>query len=146
MDSPTLLVACGKIDEVNECCNQVFQNAISDAAREIALKDYGNSSLHGPHVLSKQFTMIDDCKSIVFQWLTVSVDPSSMNSVLRGLSSCSENKVCPLVLPNMRNVTKECGNVISNQTACSNATESYGPCLQEQSLITNLQALNYAAF
>ncbi|CAL5351723.1 unnamed protein product [Camellia sinensis] len=86
--------ACGKIDEVNECCNQVFQNAISDAAREIALKDYGNSSLHGPHVLSEQFTMIDDCKSIVFQWLTANVDPSSMNSVLRGLSSCSESKAC----------------------------------------------------
>ncbi|CAL5394286.1 unnamed protein product [Camellia sinensis] len=91
MDSPILPVACGKIDEVNERCNQVFQNAISDAASEIALKDYGNSGLHGPHVLSEQFTMIDDCKSIVFQWLAGKVDPY-MNSVLRGLSSGSVNK------------------------------------------------------
>ena len=53
--------------------------------------------------------------------------------------------VCPLDLPDMKNVTKECGNAISNQTACCNAVESYVSHLQEQSLITTLQALNCAA-
>ncbi|PSS14419.1 putative GPI-anchored protein [Actinidia chinensis var. chinensis] len=137
VDSSRLLDACGKINVVSECCNRVCQNAISDAARIISLK--GNSSLRVPS------TTIDDCKSIVLRWLASKLDPSSMNSVLRGLSSCNINKVCPLDLPDMKNVTKECGNAISNQTACCNDVESYVSHLQEQSLITTLQALNCAA-
>ncbi|GFY99145.1 hypothetical protein Acr_13g0005460 [Actinidia rufa] len=137
VDSSRLLDACGKINVVSECCNRVCQNAISDAARIISLK--GNSSLRVPS------TTIDDCKSIVLRWMASKLDPSSMNSVLRGLSSCNINKVCPLALPDMKNVTKECGNAISNQTACCNDVESYVSHLQEQSLITTLQALNCAA-
>lgn len=53
--------------------------------------------------------------------------------------------VCPLVFPDMANVTKECGYTISNKTACCKAMESYVSHLQEQSFITNLQALNCAA-
>lgn len=53
--------------------------------------------------------------------------------------------VCPLVFPDMRHVTKDCGNGISNRTACCNAMESYVSHLQKQSFITNLQALDCAA-
>lgn len=52
--------------------------------------------------------------------------------------------VCPLVFPDMRHVTKGCGNEISNQTACCTAMESYVSHLQKQSFITNLQALDCA--
>ncbi|KAE8075713.1 hypothetical protein FH972_014406 [Carpinus fangiana] len=91
VDSSRIMVACGRIDPVNECCEQVCENAILDAARKIALN------------------------------------------------------VCPLVFPNMTNVVKECGNVINNQTACCKAMESYVSQLQQQSFLTNLQALNCAA-
>lgn len=53
--------------------------------------------------------------------------------------------VCPLVFPNMTHVVKECANVITSQTACCKAMDSYVSQLQEQSFITNLQALNCAA-
>jgi hypothetical protein len=53
--------------------------------------------------------------------------------------------VCPLVFPNMTNILKECGNMINNQTACCKAMESYVSQLQQQSFLTNLQALNCAA-
>ena len=53
--------------------------------------------------------------------------------------------VCPLVFPNMTDVVKECGSVISNQTSCCKSMESYVSKLQQQSFLTNLQALNCAA-
>ncbi|KAJ0113008.1 hypothetical protein Patl1_02034 [Pistacia atlantica] len=137
VDSSRLLAACGKIDPVNECCHQVCQNAILDAARKIAR----NGTSNWP----ENSTRIDDCKNIVFRWLASKLDPSSANHVLRGLSNCKLNKGCPLVFPKTINVTKECGYMISNQTACCKAMENYVSHLQKQSFITNLQGLNCAA-
>ncbi|KAK2647556.1 hypothetical protein Ddye_015045 [Dipteronia dyeriana] len=137
VDSSKLLAACGKLDHVNECCHQVCQNAILDAANKIAMN--GTSS-----TLPVNST-VDDCKNIVFRWLANKLDPSSANGVLRGLSNCKVNKVCPLVFPEMKNLTAECGHTRSNQTSCCKAVESYVAHLQEQSFITNLQALNCAA-
>lgn len=52
--------------------------------------------------------------------------------------------VCPLVLPDTKQVAKGCGDGIRNKTACCNAMESYVSHLQKQSFITNLQALDCA--
>ncbi|KAF8414090.1 hypothetical protein HHK36_002089 [Tetracentron sinense] len=145
VDSSKLLAACGQIDPVNECCSQICQNAISEAARKIALKDYDLSSMDETHVLPEHSTKINDCKSIVLRWLARRLDPSPANKVLRGLSNCNVNRVCPLIFPDMRNVTKDCGNGISNRASCCSAMESYVSHLQKQSFITNLQALDCAA-
>lgn len=45
----------------------------------------------------------------------------------------------------MKNVVENCGDEIRNKTACCKAMESYVSQLQEQSFITNMQALNCAA-
>ncbi|PKI57973.1 hypothetical protein CRG98_021624 [Punica granatum] len=129
VDTSRLLSACEKIDPVKECCDQVCGNAILDAARKISLS--GSS--------------LDDCKSIVLRWLASKLDPSSANSVLRGLSSCNLNKVCPLDFPNITKVAAECEGPINNRTACCKAMDSYTSWLQRQSFLTNLQALNCAA-
>jgi len=55
------------------------------------------------------------------------------------------HSVCPLVFPSVSSVVKECGNLIHNQTACCKAIKSYVSYLQEQSFVTNLQALKCAA-
>lgn len=143
VDSPGLMAACGRIDPVNECCDQVCQNSILDAARKIALNAMSN--MDGASISPVNSRRIDDCKNIVLRWLASRLDPSSANGVLRGISNCNVNKVCPLVFPNMTNVVKECESVISNQTACCKAMESYVSQLQQQSFLTNLQALNCAA-
>ncbi|RXH68038.1 hypothetical protein DVH24_028185 [Malus domestica] len=39
--------------------------------------------------------------------------------------SSTYGSMCPLVFPNMTNVVKECANVISNETACCSAMDSY---------------------
>ncbi|XP_073048082.1 uncharacterized GPI-anchored protein At1g61900-like [Primulina eburnea] len=144
VDSSNLLSSCGKIDIVNECCEQVCQNAILDAARKLAQKAYNMLSLDGSHVLSDHTTRVNDCKGIVLRWLASKLDPLRAKDVLRGLSNCRINKVCPLNFPNMSHVVEGC-SVTNNQTACCNAVESYVSHLQRQSFVTNLQALNCAA-
>ncbi|GAB4830872.1 hypothetical protein Ancab_004899 [Ancistrocladus abbreviatus] len=136
VNSSSLMTACGKIDVVNECCTQVCGNAISEAAEKIASK---------ADDLKSNPNRIQDCRHIVLRWLTSRLEASSAKEVLRGLSNCNVNKVCPLAFPDTRNVTKECGNGIRNQTACCNAMQSYVTHLQNQSFTTNLQALNCAA-
>lgn len=145
VETSNLLGACGKIDTVNECCEQVCQNAILDAARELAQKAYNLLSLDDSHVLSDHSTRINDCKSIVLRWLGSKLEPSRAKDVLRGLSNCRINKVCPLNFPNMSHVIQGCGAGMLNQTACCNSVESYVSHLQRQSFVTNLQALNCAA-
>jgi hypothetical protein len=52
--------------------------------------------------------------------------------------------VCPLVLPDVKQVAKGCGNRIRNKTVCCNAMESYVSHVQKQTFVTNLQALGCA--
>uniref|UniRef100_A0A6N2KIX3 Uncharacterized protein n=1 Tax=Salix viminalis TaxID=40686 RepID=A0A6N2KIX3_SALVM len=144
VDSSKLLASCENIDPVKECCNQVCQNAILEAATKIALKASEVLSIDGSHGLTEQSTKVVDCKQIVLRWLAGKLNPSRAKEVLRGLSNCKVNNVCPLVFPDMRHVAKGCGNGISNKTECCSAMESYVSHLQKQSLITNLQALNCA--
>ncbi|KAJ4828735.1 hypothetical protein Tsubulata_025149 [Turnera subulata] len=144
VDSSKLLAACESIDPVKECCDQICQNAILEAATRIALKASDVLSMDGTHGLHEQSAMVNDCKSIVLRWLASKLAPSRAKAVLRGLSNCKVNEVCPLVFPDMRHVAKGCGNGISNQTGCCRAMESYVSHLQKQSLITNLQALDCA--
>ncbi|XP_022634307.1 uncharacterized GPI-anchored protein At1g61900 isoform X4 [Vigna radiata var. radiata] len=143
VDTSRLLTACRKIDPVNECCDQVCQNVIHYAARKIALNDLSTSD--GNHSLPGPKARINDCKNIVVRWLASKLDPSTANSVFRGLSNCNLNKVCPLVFPSVSSVVKECGHLIHNQTACCKAIKGYVSYLQEQSFVTNLQALKCAA-
>lgn len=92
VDSSNLLAACEKIDSVNECCEQVCQNAILDAARKLAQKAYNLLSMDDSHVLSDHSSRINDCKGIVLRWLGSKLEPSRAKEVLRGLSNCRINK------------------------------------------------------
>ncbi|KAL5972652.1 hypothetical protein ACLOJK_039457 [Asimina triloba] len=145
VDTSKILVACEKVDAVCECCSQICQNAISEAAQKMALKDGGLSGTSDIHILTDQSSTLNDCKSIVLRWLASQLDPGPAQKVLRQISNCNLNKVCPLVFPEMGNVAKYCGNGIDNEAACCNAMDSYISHLQKQSFITNLQALDCAA-
>ncbi|WCJ20227.1 hypothetical protein M5689_002475 [Euphorbia peplus] len=146
VDSSKLLAACEKIDPVRECCDQVCENAISEAATRIAQKASASEvlTMDGSHGLPEPSTRINDCRNIVLRWLASKLDPLRAKEVLRGLTNCKVNKVCPLVFPNMSHVAKGCGNGISNTAGCCDAMDSYVAHLQKQSLITNLQALDCA--
>ncbi|KAL6992785.1 hypothetical protein U1Q18_010900 [Sarracenia purpurea var. burkii] len=93
VDGLKLLSACEKIDLVNECCDQICQNAISEAARKLALKAYDLLSMDGDHELSDDHsTRVNDCEVIVHRWLASKLDPSRAKDVLRGLSNCNVNQ------------------------------------------------------
>ncbi|KAG9133239.1 hypothetical protein Leryth_021952 [Lithospermum erythrorhizon] len=145
VDSSSLLAACGKINVVNECCEQVCQNTISLAAKMLALKAYGLLGIDGTHSLADHSSRVNDCKGIVLRWLASKLDPSRAKEVLRGLSNCKINEVCPLAFPSMSPVIKDCENLAGNFTPCCHALESYMSFFQNQSFTTNLQALNCAA-
>lgn len=145
VNTSKILANCGKIDLVNECCQETCQNAISEAAKDIASVSYEFDAmgLRRPSDISNR--VINDCKSIVLRWLASKLEPTRAKEVLRGLANCNLNKVCPLVLPNVRPVARGCGDEIKNQTSCCDAMGSYVSHLQKQSFLTNLQALNCAA-
>ncbi|XP_060189109.1 uncharacterized GPI-anchored protein At1g61900-like [Lycium barbarum] len=141
LDTSSLLAACEKIDPTTECCDQVCQNAISDAAEVLAFR---HKNVSAALALAEKSTLVSDCKSIILRWLASKFDPSSANRIIRVLSSCDINKSCPLVFPDIKNISRECGEVTSNETSCCNAMNSYLSRLQQHSFITNLQALNCA--
>lgn len=145
VNTSKIIAHCEKIDLVNECCQETCQNAISEAAKDLASVSYEFDAvgLRRPSDISNR--AINDCKNIVLRWLASKLEPSRAKEVLRGLANCNLNKVCPLVLPNVRPVARGCGDGISNQTLCCSAMENYVSHLQKQSFLTNLQALNCAA-
>ncbi|KAJ8761729.1 hypothetical protein K2173_004538 [Erythroxylum novogranatense] len=144
VESSKLLHDCEKIDPVKECCEQVCQNAILEAATGLASKTSELLRNHSSNSLPGHLNRVSDCKNVVLRWLARKLDPLHAKEVLRGLSNCNVNKVCPLVFPEMVHVTKSCGNGINKKTECCSAMESYVSHLQKQSLITNLQALDCA--
>ncbi|XP_058723776.1 uncharacterized GPI-anchored protein At1g61900-like isoform X1 [Vicia villosa] len=144
VNTAKLLSACENIDPVKECCYQNCHNAILEAATKIASKGSNVLDSDASHVLPEHSIRVNDCRNIVLRWIASKLDPSHGKKVLRGLSNCNINKVCPLVLPDAKHVAQGCGNGISNKTACCGAMESYVSHLQKQSFITNLQALGCA--
>uniref|UniRef100_A0A0D3GL96 Uncharacterized protein n=1 Tax=Oryza barthii TaxID=65489 RepID=A0A0D3GL96_9ORYZ len=139
IDSSKLLEACHKIDPVNECCSRTCQNAINDASQKISFKDGGSTSYAGS-------PKVDSCRNVVLRWLSSRLGPSSAKQMLRQISNCNVNGVCPLSFPDTSKVAKECSGTVKNGTSCCKAMDSYVSHLQKQSFITNLQALDCAQF
>ncbi|WJX27144.1 hypothetical protein P8452_15996 [Trifolium repens] len=144
VDTSKLLIACEDIDPVKECCYQICHNAILEAATTIASKGSNILDLDASRDLPEHSIRVNDCRNIVLRWIASKLDPSHAKKVLRGLSNCRLNKVCPLVLPDVKQVAKGCGNRIRNKTVCCNAMESYVSHVQKQTFVTNLQALGCA--
>ncbi|KAL0718833.1 hypothetical protein Bca4012_068156 [Brassica carinata] len=136
VDTSKLLSACEKVDPVKECCEKACQNAILDAATNITLK--------ASEPLTDNSVRISDCKNIVHRWLATKLELSQAKETLRGLANCKINRACPLVFPDMRDISGNCSNGVSSQTGCCGAMDSYVSHLQKQALITNLQALDCA--
>ncbi|XP_051216523.1 uncharacterized GPI-anchored protein At1g61900 [Lolium perenne] len=138
IDSSKLLEACRKVDPVNECCSKTCQNAINDAAQKISSKDAALTSNTGG-------SKVDSCRNVVLRWLSSRLEPSPASKMLRQISNCNVNEVCPLSFPDTSKVAKECGGTVKNFTVCCEEMDSYVSHLQKQSFITNLQALDCAS-
>ncbi|KAI7751049.1 hypothetical protein M8C21_032069 [Ambrosia artemisiifolia] len=129
VNTSKILANCGKIDLVNECCQETCQNALTEAAKDLAsVSSYEFDAVGIRHPSDISNRVVKDCKNIVLRWLASKLEPVRAKEVLRGLATCNLNKVCPLVLPNVGPVARGCGDDISNQTSCCTAMEESG-CL-----------------
>ncbi|KAH9305773.1 hypothetical protein KI387_010177, partial [Taxus chinensis] len=139
-----LLVDCKTVDPVKECCNPVCQPAISEAARRLALKAPGLFSEDDVRMSPLQQTVVDDCQRVVLRWLSSQITSDKAKSVLRGLFNCNVNRVCPLDFPDPSAVARNCAHALQNQTKCCTTLDGYISGVQQQSFITNLQAIHCA--
>ncbi|KAJ3687348.1 hypothetical protein LUZ61_016512 [Rhynchospora tenuis] len=144
VDSSRVLESCQKVDPVNECCSRVCQNAIEEAAGKIAVRGNGAAGSGASSDTSGK-EKVASCRRIVVRWLSSRLEPGPAKQMLRQISNCNVNEVCPLVFPDTGKVAKECGGKIESRSICCKSMDSYVSHLQKQSFITNLQALDCAS-
>ncbi|KAI5083528.1 hypothetical protein GOP47_0003568 [Adiantum capillus-veneris] len=138
VDTRKLLDACSAVDPLRECCNAVCQPAVTDAA--VRLASYGSD--WDPNVYASSLDRAgNDCEEVVFTWLARELGADVANSAFRILSSCRVNRVCPLTFKDASPVAKACGGSSPIKSVCCSSLYGYISSLQQQMLITNIQAL-----
>lgn len=127
VESSKLLAACKKVNPVKECCEQVCQNAIIEAATKIALK--ASDDLLSPneqHIVMDHSARIDDCRNIVLRWLASKLDTSHAKKVLRGLSSCKVNRCEFECLHSSCAYVHLCENMLVHKFECLRSSCAHG--------------------
>ncbi|XP_022849363.1 uncharacterized GPI-anchored protein At1g61900-like [Olea europaea var. sylvestris] len=141
VNTSKLLEACGKVDPLKECCRPICQPAIMEAALKILgtqsfLND--NKNIIGP---SNHVDMLNDCKGVVYSWISKKLPHDAANTAFRILSACKVNKVCPLDLRQPSEVIEACQNVSARSPSCCSSLNTYIARVRRQMLITNRQAI-----
>ncbi|KAJ9541652.1 hypothetical protein OSB04_028158, partial [Centaurea solstitialis] len=141
VNTTKLLEACSVIDPLKECCRSVCQPAIVEAAFQVS----SSQSLAGENMeagsISTHVDVLNDCKGVVYSWLSRKLPSEAADSAFRILSACKVNKVCPLEFKQPVEVVKACRNVAAPSPSCCSSLNSYIAGVQKQMLITNRQAI-----
>ncbi|OMO73248.1 hypothetical protein CCACVL1_17362 [Corchorus capsularis] len=141
VNTSKLLESCSSVDELKECCRPVCQPAIMEAALQISgsqmmLNDNKNMVGETNHI-----DALNDCKGVVYSYLSRKLPPDAANKAFRMLSACKVNKVCPLEFNQPSEVIKACRNVAAPSPSCCSSLNTYIAGIQKQMLITNKQAI-----
>ena len=91
VDSDKLILACKRVDSVNECCSQICQNAILESAKKLAISGGNLNRIDGALDLPEHLNIINGCKNIIMRWLTSRMDQTSGKQLLRRISNCNVN-------------------------------------------------------
>lgn len=90
VNTSKLLEACSTVDPLKECCRPVCQPAIMDAAVKISgVQPLMNDS---KVVGMSSVDMLNDCKGVVYSYISRKLTQDSANTAFRILSSCKANK------------------------------------------------------
>ncbi|XP_031266452.1 uncharacterized GPI-anchored protein At1g61900-like [Pistacia vera] len=146
VNTSKLLEACSTVDPLKECCRPVCQPAIMEAALQISgssLAINDNKNLVGG---SNHVNALNDCKGVVYSYLSSKLSADVTNTAFRILSACKVNKVCPLEFKQPSEVIKACRNVAAPSPTCCSSLNTYIAGIQRQMLITNKHAIICAAF
>ncbi|XP_022733290.1 uncharacterized GPI-anchored protein At1g61900-like [Durio zibethinus] len=141
VNTSKLLEACSTVDPLKECCRPICQPAIMEAALQISgmqmiLNENKNVVGETNHI-----DVINDCKGVVYSYLSRTLPPDVANTAFRILSACKVNKVCPLEFNQPSEVVKACRNVAAPSPSCCSSLNTYIAGIQKQMLITNKQAI-----
>lgn len=141
VNTSRLLEACGAVDQLKECCRPVCQPEIMKAAMlisgtQMTIGDNKNVIGQPTHLDS-----INDCKAVVYSYLSRKLPEDVANDAFRILSSCKVNKACPLEFKQPLEVIKACRNVAAPSPSCCSSLNNYIAGIQKQMLITNKQAI-----
>ncbi|GMN36246.1 hypothetical protein TIFTF001_005858 [Ficus carica] len=163
VNTSKLLEACSSVDPLKECCRPICQPAVMEAAllisgRQMTINENKNIAGEFTHIDS-----INDCKGVVYAYLSRELPMDTANTAFRILSSCKVNKgiaaknavhtlallvkmhpcgaVCPLDFKHPSEVIKACRNVVAPSPSCCSSLNAYIAGIQKQMLITNKQAI-----
>lgn len=141
VNTSKLLEACSSIDPLKECCRPICQPALMEATLQIsagqALISDNKNIVGGP----SRVDALNDCKEVVYSWISRKLPIDAANTAFRVLSACKVNKVCPLEFQHPDEVTKACRNVAAPSPSCCSSLNAYIAGIQKQMLITNRQAI-----
>ncbi|XP_010672282.2 uncharacterized GPI-anchored protein At1g61900 [Beta vulgaris subsp. vulgaris] len=139
VNTSLLLDSCSTVDLLKECCRPVCQSAIADAALQLSGQlTAGDGKDIGGAI---NIDTLNDCKGVVFSWLSRKLPADAANTAFRILSSCKVNKVCPLEFRHPSELVKQCRNTAAPSPSCCSSLNSYIGGIQKQMLITNKQAI-----
>ncbi|KAA8527270.1 hypothetical protein F0562_034633 [Nyssa sinensis] len=96
VNTSKLLEACSIVDPLKECCRPICQPAIMEAALQISAAPSiisDNKNIVGQ---PNHLDALNDCKGVVYSWLSRKLPLDAANTAFRILSACKVNKVCPL--------------------------------------------------
>lgn len=145
VNTSKLLDACSTVDPLKECCRPICQPAIMEAALQISgtqMTFTENKNFVGG---SNHIDALNDCKRVVYSYLSSKLSAEAANTAFRILSACKVNKVCPLDFKQPSEVIKACRNVAAPSPSCCSSLNAYIAGVQKQMLITNKQAIICAA-
>ncbi|KAK6116746.1 hypothetical protein DH2020_049479 [Rehmannia glutinosa] len=141
VNTSKLLEACSTVDPLKECCRPICQPVIMEAALKISrMQSFmnDNKNIVG---LSNHVDMLNDCKGVVYSYISRKLTHDSANTAFRILSACKVNKACPLDLKQPSEVIAACQNVAAPSPSCCSSLNTYIAGIQRQMLITNRQAI-----
>ncbi|KAG5401757.1 hypothetical protein IGI04_016364 [Brassica rapa subsp. trilocularis] len=141
VNSSKLLDACRTVDPLKECCRPVCQGAIMEASLIISGHQTTGGGDKIPLGGSNNVNALNDCKNVVFSYISRKLEADKANTAFRILSSCKVNKACPLEFKEPTEVIKACRNVAAPSPSCCSSLNAYISGIRNQMLITNKQAI-----
>lgn len=92
VNTSKLLDACSSIDPLKECCRPICQPALMEATLQIsagqALISDNKNIVGGP----SRVDALNDCKEVVYSWISRKLPIDAANTAFRVLSACKVNK------------------------------------------------------
>eukprot|EP00249_Psilotum_nudum_P021714 c28216_g1_i3 orf=1012-2337(+) len=142
VNTSKLLAACSSVDPLKECCKPSCQPVITDSAVRLASRDSSSLKANNIVATANLQQVINDCEGVVLAWLGSQLDPGVANSAFRNLFSCKVNRACPLSFDDPSSVALACSGTSPLNSTCCRSLYIYISGIQQQMLITNVQALD----